>query len=96
MPRNITATSLGQRFHHHCDLQLYLSYHGQPAEATKLRARPPPSAVTTAHLHRGLAWEARLLDWLERQGELLRLVDGTSTALQLLQVRLARTGDRTL
>jgi len=87
----LSPTRLAIYHQNHCDWYLHQSFHrlaaipahetvtapaGNPTEVT-------PPAITTAHFQRGIEWEARLFDCLERRGQLLRLPPQTITQEQI-------------
>lgn len=87
----LSPTRLAIYHQNHCDWYLHQSFHRSvPAPAQEAANAPSgdPSGVavptiTTAHFQRGIEWEARLFDHLERRGQLLRLPPHTITQGQI-------------
>ena len=87
----LSPTRLAFYHQNHCDWYLHQSFHrlaSAPAREAGTALSGDPSevaapAITTAHLQRGIKWEARLFDHLERQGQLLRLPPQTITPEQI-------------
>jgi len=90
----LSPTRLAIYHQNHCDWYLHQSFHGLAAAPVQDAATAPsgnPSevatpAITTAHFQRGIEWEARLFDHLERQGQLLRLPPQTITQKQIRDI----------
>ena len=87
----LSPTRLAIYHQNHCDWYLHQSFHRLPVIPAQEPAIAPsggPSevtapAITTAHFQRGIDWEARLFDCLERRGQLLRLPPQTITQEQI-------------
>jgi hypothetical protein len=87
----LSATRLATYHQNHCDWYLHQSFHrlaAVPAQEAVIAPSSNPSEVTalgitTAHFQRGIEWETRLFDHLERQGQLLRLPQQTTTQEQI-------------
>jgi hypothetical protein len=90
----LSPTRLAIYHQNHCDWYLHQSFHRLatiPAQETATAPASDPSevtapAITTAHFQRGIEWEARLFDCLERQGQLLRLPPQTTTQEQIRDI----------
>ena len=90
----LSPTRLASYHQNHCDWYLHQSFYrfaAIPAQETATVPSGDPNevtapAITAAHFQRGIDWEARLFDCLERQGQLLRLPPQTITHEQIRDV----------
>lgn len=90
----LSPTRLAIYHQNHCDWYLHQSFHrlaAIPAPGTATAPSSDPSevtapAITTAHFQRGIEWEVRLFDYLERQGQLLRLPPQLITQEQIRDI----------
>jgi hypothetical protein len=90
----LSPTRLAIYHQNHCDWYLHQSFHrlaSGPAREVATAPSGDPSevaapAITTAHFQRGIEWEARLFDHLERRGQLLRLPPQITTHEQIRHI----------
>jgi len=100
----LSPTRLAIYHQNHCEWYLHQSFHrSAPAPAQEAATAPsgdPREAatpvITTAHFQRGIEWEARLFDHLERQGQLLRLSPQTITQERIRDIIIESVSEKNI
>ena len=100
----LSPTRLANYHQNHCEWYLHQSFHrSSPAPAQGATTAPSDDsrgvaapAITTAHFQRGIEWETRLFDQLERQGRLLRLPPHTITQERIRDIIIESVSEKNI